>query len=602
MDELPFGRRLTVDLSSGAVTRDMIPAAWVRDYLGGSGLAARMLWETLDPAIDPLDPRSPLLFVTGPLTGTAGPTTGRFVICARSPATGLWGESHIGGFVGPELRMAGVDVLRITGRAEQPAYLWIHNDQVELRPAGHLWGQADTYQTQQIIRAETGQGSARVACIGRAGENCMAMAGILSDHGRLAARGGLGALMGSKNLKAVAVRGTGRIPLAREAEYRKLRVESNKRLHAHNMTQVLHQTGTSGSADYFNYMGDMPSKYWSGESFDGASNIGGAQMAETILTGTSACQGCVIACGRVVTISDGPHATNGPVKGPEYETVCSFGSQIQVDDLAVITALGERCDRLGMDTISAGNTIALAYLLFDRGIIREEDTGGLALRWGDAQPCFALLEQMAGCVGFGALLARGSRALAAHYGVEELAVHVAGLEVPMHDPRAFSGQALVYVTAPTGANHNQGDYFMVELGGQMDELGIPMTDRFTDGGKAQYVLRHQYFRTVNHSLVTCVFASVPADELLELLNAAAGLDYDLEGMLGCGRRAWDLKRMINLRLGWTREMEKLPPLLLQSLPGSGQEGHVPDVELMLREYYAAAGWDEETGAPGNGLL
>jgi aldehyde:ferredoxin oxidoreductase len=592
-----YGRRLTVDLTTGRVTRDLLPAQWMRETLGGSGLAARILYDALDPTIAPLDPRSLLLFITGPLTGTAGPTTGRFTICGRSPATGLWGESNIGGFVGPELRLAGVDVLQITGRAAQPVYLWIHNDLVELRPAAHLWGQADTYAAQHIIRAETGQPSAKVACIGRAGENGVPMAGILSDHGRLAARTGLGALMGSKNLKAVAVRGTGKIGVAREAEYRRLRVNSNKRLHAHNMTQVLHQTGTSGSADYFNYMGDMPVKYWTGESFDGASNIGGAQMAETILTGTTACQGCVIACGREVTIPAGPYATGGPAKGPEYETVCSFGSQLLVDDLAAITALGDRCDRLGLDTISAGNTIALAYLLFERGLLTPADTGGLALRWGDPAPCFPLLDQMAACEGFGALLARGSLALAEQYGVGELAVQVAGLEVPMHDPRAFSGQAIVYATSPRGACHNQGDYFMVELGGQMDELGIPMTERFTDGGKAHFVARHQYFRTVNNSLVTCVFASVPATELVELLNAAAGLEYSLEDMLRCGQRAWNLKRLYNLRLGWTRALEKLPKLLLQSLPGSGQEGHVPDMALMLREYYQAVGWDEQTGRP-----
>jgi len=592
-----YGRRLTIDLTSGAVTRDTVPAEWVRETIGGSGLAARILYDILDPALDALHTASPLLFITGPLTGTGGPTTGRFTICARSPATGLWGESNIGGFVGPELRLAGIDILHITGRAAQPVYLWIYNDLVELRPAGHLWGAADTYATQQIIRVETGQRSAKVACIGLAGENLLPLAGILSDHGRLAARTGLGAVMGSKNLKAVAVRGTGKIPLAREAEYRRLRIDSNKRLHAHNMTEVLHQTGTSGSADYFNYMGDMPSKYWTGESFDGATNIGGAQMAETILTGTTACQGCVIACGREVTITDGPYPTGGPAKGPEYETVCSFGSQLLVDDIAAITALGDRCDRLGMDTISAGNTIALAYLMFERGILSEADTGGLALRWGDPTPCFTLLEQMAACTGFGARLAYGARALAEHYGVGELAVHVAGLEVPMHDPRAFSGQAIVYATSPRGACHNQGDYFMVELGGQMDDLGIPMTERAVDGGKAHFVARHQYFRTVNNSLVTCIFASVPAGELVELLNAAAGFDFDLEDMIRCGQRAWNLKRLINLRLGWTRDMEKLPPLLLQSLPGGGQQGHVPDLDLMLREYYAAAGWDFITGRP-----
>ncbi|MCX8026161.1 MAG: hypothetical protein N3A60_13260, partial [Thermanaerothrix sp.] len=316
-------------------------------------------------------------------------------------------------------------------------YLFIREGEVFLRPAGHLWGKADTYQTQAVVKEEVGEPRARVACIGLAGENKVPMAGILADHGRLAARTGLGALMGSKNLKAVVVRGTGQIPLARADEYRKLRVATNKDLLEQNLTAVLRATGTSGAAEYLQFMGDMPQRYWTAATFEGAANISGSTMAETILTGTKACQGCVISCGREVMISQGPYATQGKVKGPEYETICAFGSQLLVDDLAAITALGERCDRLGLDTISAGNTLALAYLLFDQGIIREEDTGGLALRWGDPAPCFVLLDQMARREGLGELLARGSQALAAHFGVPDLAVVVNGLEVPMHDPRAF---------------------------------------------------------------------------------------------------------------------------------------------------------------------
>jgi aldehyde:ferredoxin oxidoreductase len=442
-----FSSLLKIDLTSHDIQIDRIPDDYIRDYIGASGLAARLLWDTLDPSIDPLDPRSPLLWITGPLTGTGGPTTGRFTICGRSPQTGLWGESNIGGSVGPELRCAGFDAVWITGRAEQPLYLWIRDGQVELRPAGHLWGQADTYTVQGLIRAEVGEPRARVASIGLAGENLVPFASIMSDHGRAAARVGMGALMGSKNLKALAVRGSGKLVVGTE-RYRKLRVTANKDLLQQNMTDVLQQTGTSGAADFLQYMGDMPQKYWTSAAFDGAYNISGSQMADTILTGVTACQGCVIKCGREVTIKEGPYTTSGPAKGPEYETICSFGSQLLVDDLEVITALGERCDRLGLDTISAGNTIALAYLLFERGLINVQDTGGIELHWGDAVPCFQLLDQMANREGFGALLAMGSRDLAAHFAAPEMAVHVHNLEVPMHDPRAFSGQAVAYVTSP----------------------------------------------------------------------------------------------------------------------------------------------------------
>lgn len=592
-----FGRMLNVDLSTGAITREQIPAEWVREYIGAAGLAARLLWEDLDPALDALDARSPLLFITGPLTGAGGPTPGRFTLCARSPQTGLWGESNIGGFVGPELRYAGVDVLRISGQAAEPVYLWIHNDQVELRPAGHLWGSADTYETQRAIRAEVSEAQARVACIGLAGENLVPCAGVLSDHGRLAARTGMGAVMGSKRLKAVAVRGTGKVPLADETTFKRLRVQANKNLLEQNMTAIFKAVGTAGALDYLQMVGDMPQKYWTAGTFEGASQISGSEMAGTILTGTTACQGCVIACGREVHVTEGPYATPPKSKGPEYETIGVLGSQLLISDLAQITALGERCDRLGMDTISAGGAIGLAYYLFDQGLLTAADTGGLELRWGDGEPAFALLDQMARREGFGALLAQGSRALAEHCGDAGLAVQVNGLDVAMHDPRAFSGQALAYLTSPRGACHNQPDFFNVEMGGTIDEVGITLPERWEDAGKAPLVARDQYWRTVCNSLVVCFFAVVPPAELAELLTAALGEPWTPERLMEAGERAWHLKRAINCRLGLTPASEVLPRLLLQPLAEGGQEGHVPDVALLLNEYYAAVGWERESGKP-----
>ncbi len=595
-----YGRMLKINLTTGSWQNAQVPLEYLRAFIGGSALAARLLYDALDEdtLASPLHPNSPLLFITGPLTGTAGPTTGRFTICGRSPQTGLWGESNIGGFVGPELRQAGWDMLWISGRAARPVYLWLCDGEVELRPAEHLWGQADTCQTQTLIRAELGQPQARVACIGLAGENGVSMAGILSDHGRLAARTGLGALMGSKNLKAVAVRGTGRIPLARPEEYKRLRVESNKRLLQQNMTAVLHQTGTSGSADYLQYIGDMPQKYWSAPTFEGAALISGNEMADRYLVGTRACQGCVIACGREVDLAGGPErSAANKQKGPEYETVCSFGSQLLIDSLPEITRLGALCDDLGMDSISAGNTIALAYLLYEKGLLTPADAGGLALNWGDPAPAAALLAQMARSEGLGALLAQGSLALATHYGDPGLAVQVNGLDVGMHDPRAFTGQALSYVTSPRGACHNQSDFFTIELGGTMEEIGLPMTDRAASAGKAAYVARHQHWRTACNALVTCFFAVVAPAEVAELLSLALGEEWSVERMLLAGERAWNLKRLYNLRLGWTPVHEKLPRLLLQSMPDSGQNGAVPDMEVLLDEYYAACGWERPTGLP-----
>jgi aldehyde:ferredoxin oxidoreductase len=601
-----FGRMLKVDLGSGGIEIQQIPQEYVSATIGASGLAARLLIDSLTPNViaSPLHPESPLLFITGPLTGSAGPTTGRFTICGRSPLTGLWGEANIGGFVGPELRFAGWDAVWVSGRAAEPVYLWIQDEQVELRSAAALWGRADTYETQRLIRAELGVPQARVACIGLAGENQVPLAGILSDHGRLAARTGLGALMGSKNLKALAVHagppysaGAPRPFMARPQEYKKLRLDANKHLLAQNMTSVFHETGTSGAAEYLELLGDMPQKYWTAPTFEGAGQISGSEMAATILTGTSACQGCVIACGREVTLPAGEGIQPHKQKGPEYETICSFGSQLLVDDLPTITRLGDLCDRLGMDTISAGGVLGLAYLLFERGLLTEADTGRLSLRWGDASPCFALLEQMARREGFGARLALGSRSLAASCGDEGLAVQVNGLDLGMHDPRAFTGQALAYVTSPRGACHNQSDYFSLELGGTLEEIGLPLTDRAVSAGKAGYVARHQFWRTACNSLVICFFSVVDPFEIVRLLSAASGEEWTVERLLQAGERAWNLKRLYNLRLGWTPAAEKLPRLLLQPLPEGGQGGVVPDMEVMLDEYYAACGWDRPTGRP-----
>ncbi len=474
---------LRVDLSQGKIGEEQINPDHRRAFIGGSGLATRLLWDDLEPPRDPLDAASPLVWMTGPLTGSGGPTTGRFTICARSPYTGIWGKSNIGGFVGPELRYAGFDGIWITGRASHPVYLWIHDGKAELRDADRLWGKADTYEAQRAIHEETGEARARVACIGLAGENGVAYASILADQGRAAGRTGMGALMGSKNLKAVAVRGTTALTFARDDQYRRLRLESNKALREENMTTVFRELGTGNAAEYLQMLGEMPQKYWTQATFEGAERISGAHMAETILVGTSACQGCVISCGREVDVREGPHATRGKVKGPEYETICSFGSQLLVDDLAVITALGHRCDLVGIDTIERGEHDCPGLPALRPGIITTADTGGIELHWGDAAPCFDLIDQIARKDGLGAILAMGSKALARHFGVPELAVHVNTLEVPMqmeNAGRSVAQQILQRIpeiagrriAILVGAGNNGGDglvvgHYLAEAGAQV---------------------------------------------------------------------------------------------------------------------------------------
>jgi aldehyde:ferredoxin oxidoreductase len=581
---------LKIDLTTGITENYRIPQKWEKEFLGGASLAARILYSSLTRELDPLSPEAPLLFMMGPMTGTSGPTTGRFVVCGKGPATGLWAESNIGGFWGPELRAAGYDGLWITGKASEPVYLWLNGNRFEVRSAAHLWGQ-NTYTTQDMIKEEIGEKRARVCTIGPAGEQGVLFASIMCDHGRMAGRTGLGAVMGAKNLKAIAVRGESQIPVFDLSMYASLRSESNRTLKQDNEAKVLRELGTAGAANYAEYLGAMPVKYYSHGSFENVDNVSGARMTETILAGRSACQGCVIACGRVVKLGD-----KAKRKGPEYETIIGFGPNLLNDNLAAIVDLGELCDRYGMDTISCANVVGLALHLFEKGTITERDTG-FDLKWGDVDSIERLVGLIGRREGIGELLSLGSRRFAAHFGVEDEAVQVNGLEAAYHDPRGVSGMALSYATSPRGACHNQSDYFFVDWGHTHESLGITYFDRHAQAEKAANVARHQDWRTVFNSIVMCIFANTDPELQVKLINAACGLDWTIEDMLRCGERGWNLKRVINNRMGLNAGNDRLPKAMLQPFPDGGSAGFVPDIQGMLFAYYQARGWDEESGKP-----
>jgi aldehyde:ferredoxin oxidoreductase len=516
---------------------------------------------------------------------------GRFVVCGKSPATELWAESNCGGFWGSELRFCGYDGVWVTGKAEKPVYLWLNDGRIELRDAAAVWGK-DTYESQQMIKSEIDIPGAHVLTIGPAGENGVLYANIMCDHGRAAGRTGLGAIMGAKNIKAIAVHGSGKPPLDSAAGYELQRSAANHALKEDNMSHVFHDLGTASVADYADYLGSMPKKYFHNGTFEGVGKVSGSTMAETILAGVSACHACVIACGRVVRLEDGVKR-----KGPEYETIVSFGPNLLNDDLAAITRLGELCDRFGMDTISAGGTLGLAFHLFEKGIITKKEIGGLVLQWGDVKTIEHLLLLTARREGIGEYLAQGSMRLGRHFGAEEEAVQVNGLEVPYHDPRAFSGMALVYATSPRGACHNQSDYFQVDMGQADSSLGLEFYDRQAGMEKAANVARHQNWQTVFNALVMCIFANVPVGTVVGLINTACGLGWGVDDLLCAGERAWNLKRVINNRLGLTRANDRLPRTLLEPYQDGGSAGYVPPITEMLEVYYAARGWDPETGKP-----
>lgn len=582
---------LKIDLSAGSIEVITIPDDWVRDFIGGASLGARILFEFLTEELDPFSIDSPLLFLGGPLTGTLGPAVGRFVVCGKSPATGLWAESNCGGYWGPELRFTGYDGLLITGIADKPSIISIIDGEVEIQDAGELWG-LNTSEIQIRVRNKINNPKAKVLSIGVAGENKVLFSGLFCDHGRTAGRTGLGAVMGSKMLKAIAVSGKRKLPLSQPVEYNNFRSEANRFLKNDLVTQVAHDLGTASVADYSDYLGIMPKKYYSQGIFEGVEKISGSVISETILVGTKACHGCVIACGRVVDIGDGHHR-----KGPEYETLVGFGPNLLNSDIDSIVIINELCDLYGLDTISTGNVIGLAFQLFAEGKIDSKDTGGLVLEWGKTSSVIDLIHKIAGRVGIGNIMADGARKFADSFGFEEDAVQVNGLEVPYHDPRGASGMALVYATSPRGACHNKSDYFMVDWGQTDESVGISYYTRQGGAEKAANVARHQDYRSIFDALVLCLFSNIPVEIILQLVNTSMGFVLTKKELILTGERAWNLKRCLNIKMGLKIGDDKLPKAFLNPLPDGGSAGFTIPFEKMLKAYYLARGWDDNTGIP-----
>jgi len=592
-----MGKLLVVDLTSRELKEEPLNFAMAHDFVGGAGYAARYLYNELRPDTDPLGPENTLMFMTGPLVGTRAPSCGRHEVCALSPLTGIWGESNSGGFWGAELKFSGYDGIVIRGQspAGKPVWLSIVEGQPPtLHDAANLWG-LDTYETQQRIRDELGDQKVRVASIGPAGENRVLYAAIMNDHGRAAGRTGMGAVMGSKNLKAIAVRGTKRVPLVNKAAFGQVAKQAVKIVADDVTTQVYHQMGTASFVDMSMMWGNMPNKYWSQATFEEATNLSGVTMMETILSRSVPCYGCCVACGREVTLKDTPYGVEA-VDGPEYETVGMLGSMLLVGDLPGVAYAGHLCNRYGLDTISAGSSISLAYLLYERGFITTADTGGLPLKWGDIETAHILLEMIAKREGFGDVLAQGVKRIAARYGAEDLAVHVNGLEPAAHDPRALSGMAVVYATSPRGACHMQGDMYVVDMGLTIPEVGIFPGGRFKTRGKAPIVARVQDWRSLYGSIIMCVFVNPTAPILAQLLSTATGWSSDLVWWQRTGERIFNIKRALNNRLGVRRGNDRLPQSLLIPL-SNGTGGRTPRMETLMEEYYAYRDWDWETGKP-----
>jgi len=595
---------LRVDLMTGKCTVESLDPIVAKDYIGGRGLGIYYLNQEVDPKTDPLSPDNILVMATGPLTGTGAPTGARYMVMTKSPLTGAITCSNSGGLFPTELKRAGFDAIIISGRAEAPVYLWIDQGNADIREADHLWGK-NTHETTDALLAET-DAKAKVACIGPAGEKGVLFASIINDKHRAAGRSGVGAVMGSKNLKAVVVKGKGRIPLADPDRFK----DVNKKI-LDIFKEGIKETplgltvnGTAGVVVATQNFGVLPTKNWQQGTFDGWEKIQGEELSKRFLIKNSACYGCPIGCGRKTRVDVPEFAGEG--EGPEYETIYAMGSNCMVDDLAAITKANYICNELGMDTITMGATIACAMELVERGYLSEDQVGH-TLKWGDADALVELTRMTGNREGFGDLLAEGSYRLADRYGHPELAPVSKKQEFPGYEPRGSQAMGLAYATSPIGGSHMRGDPAYFEL------FGVPKPmDPHQWEGKAKVTKAYQDLSAIIDSAGLCIFFAVrnlAAKDLgvapvgiLEYLNAATGADYTLKELMEAGQRIINAERMFLTRAGFARKDDSLPKRLTEEpAPTGPAKGMVCHLEEMLEEYYQVQGWTED-GIPGDEVL
>ncbi|HHW91112.1 MAG TPA: aldehyde ferredoxin oxidoreductase family protein [Firmicutes bacterium] len=582
---------LRVNLSEGTIKKEALARSDARLYLGGRGLGTKIMMDEVDPRVDPLSPENKLIFMTGPLTGTMAASPGRYMVIAKAPLTGTIGCANSGGHFGPELKFAGYDGIIFEGKADQPVYLWIDDDKVELRPAGHLWGK-NVFETTDKLLEETRE-DARVACIGPAGEKGVLFATVMNDKNRAAGRTGMGAVMGAKNLKAVVVRGSKSVEVADPEKFLEVCTEARRKLKAHPVTgEGLPTYGTGVLVNILNQMGALPTRNWrDGGIFEHAENISGEALVEKYLIRNKGCFGCSIGCGRLTKIPEGKFKSFG--EGPEYEAEWSYGAACGVGDLAAICQANFICNELGLDPITMGATIACAMEMYEKGILSKEEVGR-ELNFGDAEAIVELTRMTGMRDGFGDQLALGSYRLAEKWGHSELSMSVKKQEMPAYDARGVQGMGLSYATSNRGGCHVRGYMTSVEVLGIPEKLDPLVTDE-----KAGWLKIFQDLTAVFDSAGICLFTSfaLGLPDLAGMLRAAVGWGCTDEEILRIGERIWNLERLFNIRAGFTKADDTLPPRLLEEpLPSGPARGKVNQLEVMLKEYYVVRGWNED-GVP-----
>lgn len=590
-----MGKLIRAKLSEGTVEIEDLNMDDARGYIGGAGLGTKMVYDEVPPSADPLGPENKIMFVTGPITGTTYPTSGRYEVCTKSPLTGMWVDASSAGYWAVDFKKAGFDAIIVEGVSEKPVYLWISDGKAELRDASHLWGK-DSYATQDAIKKELDDKRACVLCIGQAGEKKVLISAVMNDEGRAAGRAGVGAVMGSKNLKAIAVRGKKKVEVADPDIFGAMAKSLTQELTTNPLLEGMRTLGTASSMDTAWVSGDIPIKNWKkGEWKDGCIKIGGKRMADTILKPHKPCYACPIGCSRWVKIDDGPYKMEGP--GPEYETLGSFGSMLLNDDLESICHLNELCNSYGIDTISTGCAIAFAMEAYENGVITKEDAGGVELTWGNVDAIIEMTHQIGQAKGLGALLGQGVKRAAAELGkgTEKYAIHVKGLEVPMHDPRAFHSMAVTYATGPRGACHLHGAAFIFDMGIVAPEFGATYKQgRFDKKGKGVNAKAAQDQMSIVNSLVVCQFAGLALQpyHTAQLLCAATGTLYKTKDIPLIADRITTLQRAFSVRCGITAKDDILPERLLNPPTEGNHAGKAPDLETQLVEFYAVRGWNK----------
>ncbi|GAB4457639.1 MAG: aldehyde ferredoxin oxidoreductase family protein [Anaerolineae bacterium] len=574
-----MGKILVVDLTSRAIETQPLDMEIARLYIGGRGLGARLLWDLVGPEVEPLAPENVLIFATGPLTASGFQTSNRFSVSTKSPLTGTVLDANSGGWWGMQLKRTGYDAIIVKGRAETPVYIDVVPEGVAIKDAAHLWGMTAA-QTAEALGQDNNRRN--VLCIGPAGEHMVRIAAIMNDATRSLARGGPGAVMGSKNLKAIVVAGKEKVEFDDKERFRFLQYEATKMLKANPVTsQAFPEFGTSVVMNLVNAIGALPTRNFQQSHFDRAELISGEALTERLLVKNQACWACPIACTRVTKTN------RAEGEGPEYETAWAFGAACEIDDLEAIAEANYLCNDLGLDTISTGATIACAMELAERGLIDTE------LRFGRADLLLKTVEDIAYRRDLGDAMAEGSARLAASCGAPELSMSVKGLEMPAYDPRGMQGQGLLFATSNRGACHMRGNMLSVEV------LGLPkLVDRQQVQGKASFVILHQDTAAVIDSLVICKFTNIAVAEeyLARALTSLTGVHFPTGAMIRAGERIWNLERLYNLREGFTRADDTLPPRLLEEPASGASAGEVSHLPQMLDEYYRARGWDAD-GVP-----